>query len=245
VHHRYYIAIDVATHIRLAVDIHIELQLAVCTYFLLLYLHNCSDITNRRMSETQWRDLGAQLQLSELQQDALPVVCDGASLKQYVLAHDDYDLDAADSTSVHSDDTDSANEQSAVFCSDWLSALAAAAVAAFLSAILSIDSLSESGARHLSADASYLANVLNALDLLPHPLLLHVAQLCAQPLLEADQALEVRGTEIEAAETGTTDDDANSGVYEVVQAVELRLRTMRLNAEPYTSSSSRSSGGTV
>jgi Golgi complex component 7 (COG7) len=193
------------------------------------------------MSETQWRDLGAQLQLNELQQDALPAVCDGTSLKQFVLAHDDYDeLDAA--VSVHSSDTDSANEQSAVFCSDWLTALAAAAVAAFLSAVLSIDSLSESGARHLSADASYLANVLNALDLLPHPLLLHVAQLCAQPLLEADQSLEVRDTEVE---TGTTnDDDANSGVYEVVKAVELRLRTMRLNAEPYTSNSS-SSGGTV
>eukprot|EP00953_Heterococcus_sp_UTEX-ZZ885_P023829 13081-Heterococcus_DN1.PRE.1 len=195
------------------------------------------------MSETQWRDLGAQLQLNELQQDALPAVCDGTSLKQFVLAHDDYDEpDAADS--VHSD-TDSANEQSAVFCSDWLTALAAAAVAAFLSAVLSIDSLSESGARHLSADASYLANVLNALDLLPHPLLLHVAQLCAQPLLEADQSLEVRDSEVEATETGTTDDDdANSGVYEVVKAVELRLRTMRLNAEPYSSSSS-SSGGTM
>jgi Golgi complex component 7 (COG7) len=196
------------------------------------------------MSETQWRDLGAQLQLNELQQDALPVVCDGALLKQYVLAHDEYyDNDAADnSSSVHSD-TDS-NEQSAVFCSDWLTALAAAAVAAFLSAVLSIDSLSESGARHLSADASYLANVLNALDLLPHPLLLHVAQLCAQPLIEADHELEVRDSQVEAAETDSiATSDVSSSVYEVVKAVELRLRTMRLNAKPYCRNSS--SNGTV
>jgi hypothetical protein len=70
---------------------------------------------------------------------------------------------------------------STAFCNAWLDAVGCAVTGRLLERIVRIPSLTGRGCEHLSADLTYLANVLSALDVAghPHPLLGHVARLAA------------------------------------------------------------------
>jgi hypothetical protein len=68
---------------------------------------------------------------------------------------------------------------STAFCNAWLDAVGCAVTGRLLERIMRIPSLSSRGCEHLSADLTYLSNVLLALDVAghPHPLLQHVVHL--------------------------------------------------------------------
>ncbi len=68
------------------------------------------------------------------------------------------------------------------FCRDWMLAIGGGTVGMFLCEIAKVKKFSSRGAAQLVTDCAYLGNVLNALDIQPHPLLLWMESVVNQHL---------------------------------------------------------------
>ncbi len=79
--------------------------------------------------------------------------------------------DSDEDDNKEEEEEDEAERDILRFCSDWLLAIGGGAVGMFLCEIANVKKFSSRGAAQLAADCAYLGNVLQALDLEPHPFL--------------------------------------------------------------------------
>ncbi len=125
----------------------------------------------------QWKKFGRALGFSD--QDLVVELGDVASGASFTFITSSNNNNNGDSDEVEVEDDDNDNEEEEDeadrdvlrFCRDWLLAIGGGAVGTFLCEIANVKKFSSRGAAQLAADCAYLGNVLQALDLEPHPFL--------------------------------------------------------------------------
>ena len=110
-------------------------------------------------------------------------VCEKVLLGTYITdlaAYDEEDI-TMQTSDKHSTAYDTADDDTAAlnFVNDWLGALGDALVGLILSKVVQIKKLSGRGRAQLAVDLDYFSNVISAVGLHVHPLLLHVRALLA------------------------------------------------------------------
>lgn len=186
----------------------------------------------RRLGESTWLGLGAQLLLEESEMAALPKVAEGTALAPFTLSTSGggYADEGQGGGELGDEEGEWCGEEGAKFCNEWLTTVATACVGAFLCEVVAIETLGEGGARHLATDATYLGNVLSALELPHHPLLLHIECLCSSTRADAEVAVASRKTH----EFHNNIDESNISsdpALGVLLKIEKRLAAARLAAE--------------
>ncbi|CAM9292102.1 unnamed protein product [Chrysoparadoxa australica] len=155
------------------------------------------------VAEDVWKELGITLSLNDVEHSALRLVAEGSCLS-----------DLVEGGSIEEDDLED-EAPYAQFCNTWLAAVARATVGLLIARVLQVPVMTPRGAEHLAADTAYLINVFNALDLSPHPLLVHMSRLAEMSLEGLLSLVEGGGTQ-------------GPGVaFIVVQAVERVLANAR------------------
>ncbi len=107
------------------------------------------------------------------------------------VSEEDDETQAECDVSVNHEEEEEGESDSNVlhFCRDWLHAIGGGAVGAFLCEIAKVKKFSSLGAAQLAVDCAYLGNVLHALDLQPHPLLLWMENVMNEHLKKMDSTV--------------------------------------------------------
>lgn len=140
-----------------------------------------------RLGTAQWVKLGWKLSLSESELENMEHVSRGMTDVQDLLRWPSADgslpgQSATNGQALEEEEEEEEDEEfdSAMsqFCNSWLRAVGLGTMGAFLTQVVQVAELHDSGAAQLATDAAYLANVLVALDLPVHPLMTHVQRIC-------------------------------------------------------------------
>jgi hypothetical protein len=177
-----------------------------------LMLANLAMNSMDHVADSFWKDFLHVINVDSDDYSFFSQLKKGKDMIPFVLSHQQQSTEDIDNENLDNRgemEGENIETEENVFCNKWLNVVCSAVTGRLLENIMRIDRLTKKGCEHLTADISYMINVLSALGITghPHPLLCHLVELLkmdpeslqARILEQRDDVFGVRQTDMKIA----------------------------------------------